>query len=235
MGYHLVPEQSGESFQLTELGADAATPAATGKWKVYLKAGGLFLVEDDATVHQMWSDDNDGSGSGLDADTTDGVHINTIVQDRLLTVDASGDIEDAGVTNLMAFIGATEVFRATTTGLRIEPDGIAGNPVSTHEISGSTGYEITATAIALTLTSAHRSVIADAVGGAFDVTLPTAASAFTNGVGREYKIKRINAGGNKVTVAANGAETIDGVATFKLNQQFDHVTVQSDGTEWHVL
>jgi hypothetical protein len=71
-------------------------------------------------------------------------------------------------------------------------------------------------------------VLADAVGGAFSVTLPTAVGV----KGRIYTVKRLNAGANNVTVATTGGQTIDGAATAVLAAQYDRVTVQSDGANW---
>ena len=51
--------------------------------------------------------------------------------------------------------------------------------------------------------------------------------------GLKYNIKRT--GTVNVTVDPNGAETIDGVATFVLTTQYDSVTICSDGTNWVIL
>lgn len=62
---------------------------------------------------------------------------------------------------------------------------------------------------------------------AFTVTLPTAA-ANTN---RLLKFK-ITAIGGAVTVDGNGAETIDGDATFILQGKNDYLEIYCNGTEW---
>lgn len=72
---------------------------------------------------------------------------------------------------------------------------------------------------------------ADATGGAFTVTLPTAVGATS----KTYTIKRMNAGANAVTVACSGAETIDGSATYSLSSQYASVTVVSDNSNWLVI
>lgn len=74
-------------------------------------------------------------------------------------------------------------------------------------------------------------VLADATGGAFTVTLPPAASVRN----RAYVVKRLNSGGNAVTLDGNGSETIDGATTLPLTAQYQVATVYSDGTEWWVL
>jgi hypothetical protein len=68
----------------------------------------------------------------------------------------------------------------------------------------------------------------DCTSGTFTTTLPTAASM----TGVVYTIK--NSGAGAITVACNGAETIDGAATYPLATQYKYVTVQSNGTNWIV-
>lgn len=77
----------------------------------------------------------------------------------------------------------------------------------------------------------HRTVLADAAGAAFDVDLPPAAQAKH----RIYTIKRINGGANAVTIDPDGAELIDGAASATLAAQYDGMTIESDGTGWHIL
>jgi NADPH-dependent ferric siderophore reductase len=68
-----------------------------------------------------------------------------------------------------------------------------------------------------TATPADDAVLADATGGAFTVTLPT-ASAYP---GRRYTVVRVNAGANAVTVA-----TVLG-GNISLGSQYAYATVQS--------
>ena len=62
----------------------------------------------------------------------------------------------------------------------------------------------------------------------FTVTLPTAVGIS----GKEYIIK--NSGPGVITVDGNGTETIDGALTQILNQ-YDTITVVSDGTNWIMI
>jgi hypothetical protein len=62
----------------------------------------------------------------------------------------------------------------------------------------------------------------------FTVTLPTAASVG----GRTYVVK--NSGTGVITIACNGAETIDGIATHTL-AQYDSLTLVSNGTNWIII
>jgi hypothetical protein len=53
--------------------------------------------------------------------------------------------------------------------------------------------------------------------------------------GKTYTVKRTNAGTNTVIVDGNGSETIDGITSLRLNQRFDYLQLQSDGTNWMVI
>jgi hypothetical protein len=53
--------------------------------------------------------------------------------------------------------------------------------------------------------------------------------------GKTYTVKRTNAGANTVIVDGNGSETIDGITSLRLNQRFDYLQLQSDGTNWMVI
>lgn len=73
-------------------------------------------------------------------------------------------------------------------------------------------------------------VLGDATAGAMTLTLPTA-----NGIpGVQKTLKKIDVSSNHITVACNGSETIDGVATKTLSSQWDKITVVSDGTNWQL-
>lgn len=86
-----------------------------------------------------------------------------------------------------------------------------------------------------TLDEGHCTVLADATGGAIVLTLPTAASAYSDGLGRRYTAKKIDSGGNTVTLDGAGSETIDGATTKVLSAQYASVTIQSNGTAWFIV
>jgi hypothetical protein len=77
-----------------------------------------------------------------------------------------------------------------------------------------------------TLTTSDHIVIA--TSGTWTATLPTAASI----AGTEYIIK--NSGSGIITVDPAGTETIDGYAAIDL-EQYDSLTVVSDGTNWVII
>ena len=77
-----------------------------------------------------------------------------------------------------------------------------------------------------------KTILADASSASFTVTLPGAATVEK---GKTYTVKRTNAGANTVIVDGNGSETMDGIASLRLNQRFDYLQLQSDGTNWMVI
>lgn len=97
-------------------------------------------------------------------------------------------------------------------------------------VAGPVATAIRSVAAATTMVETDRTVLGDATGGAFTVTLPAAADV----VGVELVVKRVNGGGNAVTVqGVTGSETIDGATSVALNAQYDFLRVQSDGLVWH--
>lgn len=76
---------------------------------------------------------------------------------------------------------------------------------------------------------------ANCTGGLRIFTLPTAASAFNNGVGSIFTLKKIDASANVARLQANGAELIDGFNNTDLAAQYESIAVQSNGTSWDVL
>ena len=109
-----------------------------------------------------------------------------------------------------------------------------GTPLSVVDVNGSFGVALTTKTNAdtpYTALDTDHTIICDAVAGVITVVLPTAASS-TN---RIYIIKKVDASVNAITIDGDGAETIDGAATQTLSNQYDSITVQSDGTEWWEL
>ena len=86
-----------------------------------------------------------------------------------------------------------------------------------------------------TATNADYTIICNAGSGAFTVTLPSAASAYVDGVGQLLQIKKIDNSVNVITVDGAGSETVDGVTTQSLVAIYESITIQSDGSNWHIL
>lgn len=83
-----------------------------------------------------------------------------------------------------------------------------------------------------TLGASHYTVLVDASAGNVVITLPTAASAFSGGIGKVFNVKKIDNSVNTVTVDGNGAETIDGAAAQVVTTRYSSMTLQSNGTFW---
>ena len=90
------------------------------------------------------------------------------------------------------------------------------------------GFNVVTKTAAYTLTALDDIVLGNATTAAFTVTLPTAVGI----TGRQYVVKRINAGANSVTVGTTGGQTIDGAATKVLNAQYLSARIVSDGANW---
>lgn len=100
---------------------------------------------------------------------------------------------------------------------------------------GATAYitwtlAISSVANNYTASSTDTVIMANAVGGAITVTLPTAA----NIAGKMFTIKRISSGANTVTVATTSSQTIDGDTTQVLVSQYASIDVLSDGANWTI-
>ena len=82
---------------------------------------------------------------------------------------------------------------------------------------------------AYTATATDYTILANATTAAFSVTLPASVA------GQIYIIKKIDSSVNAVTVATTTSQTIDGVTTRVLPNQYDSLTVIGDGTNWYQI
>ncbi len=82
---------------------------------------------------------------------------------------------------------------------------------------------------AYTATDRDCLVLADASGGTFQITLPTAVGR----KGKRFRIKNVGAA-NAVTVAASSGD-IDGAASKSLDTQFACIEVESDDTDYFII
>lgn len=100
------------------------------------------------------------------------------------------------------------------------------------DIAGASGSgDWTYTAKTANYTAAANDFVdGNASGGAFTVTLPTAASI----AGKRIAVRKNESSLNAVTVDADGSETINGSLTFVLTIQDDIVYLVSDGTNWMI-
>ncbi len=87
-------------------------------------------------------------------------------------------------------------------------------------------------AYTITIGDYNKTILANAAGGAFTLTLPPAASA---GEGFPIFIKKTDNSANAVTIDGNGAETIDGFSSITLNNEDEAVLLHSDGVTWYII
>lgn len=104
-------------------------------------------------------------------------------------------------------------------------------PVSTLDVSGSAGFNISSTSTDITLDITHHTILVDASGANRTITLP-AASGCTR---RTYVIKKSDSSGNSVTIDGNASETIDGATTKTVNTQYSGWEIHGNGTAWSII
>jgi hypothetical protein len=85
------------------------------------------------------------------------------------------------------------------------------------------------TSTTLTVVDAAVRHLADAAGGPFTVTLPSAVGLMPC----EFTIKRVNSGANLVTVTS--VSGIDGSGTYTLRTQWEAVTLSTNNSQWMVI
>lgn len=81
-----------------------------------------------------------------------------------------------------------------------------------------------------TLTTADGTVLVNASGAARTMTLPTAVG----NTGQIYTIKKTDSSTNRVNIATTSSQTIDGETSDYLTDQYEFLSVQSDGANWNV-
>ena len=84
----------------------------------------------------------------------------------------------------------------------------------------------------VTLADELKIFLGNASSGSFDLKLPAPP---TVGSGYMTTAKKIDSSGNSVNYKPNGSETIDGASSFSLVEQYDAVTLSTDGTNWHII
>ncbi|MFD9256932.1 hypothetical protein [Streptomyces sp. NPDC059538] len=116
------------------------------------------------------------------------------------------------------------------TGLFTESGVSVGNPCGIKLINGQTPYPVRSVSTSQTVRVIDEVVLVDASAGARIITLISAVATPNS-----YTVKKIDPSGNTVTIAAAGAETIDGASTKVLSSQWDTATVVPSGGNWYVV
>ncbi|SFD06834.1 hypothetical protein SAMN05518672_101310 [Chitinophaga sp. CF118] len=106
---------------------------------------------------------------------------------------------------------------------------------STLQVEGSVSMSIKSVTATYAITATDNTILANATGGAFTVTLPTPTAAIN---GRIYTIKKIGTGGidNPISVAC-AASIEGGVAgtDYMIYNDYTFITVQTDGSAWYIV
>jgi len=198
----------------------------------------------------------DGTTQVFDIDTTNArVGLGTTTPRSLLDVTGTGTTEisidspaanqaqvsfyKAGVAKWQFYVPGNSndwrVYGGGADRLTLQNDGKTGlsiTPTSMLHVNGAIATAITTTAKTSAYTAAvsDSTILADASGGTFQITLPTAVGC----QGRQYTIKRTGAT-NNMTVGGTSAQTLDGATTKTLGSQNASITVQSDNANWQIL
>ena len=158
-------------------------------------------------------------------------NIAQIATDRLLgrVTAATGDIE------VLTTAQATAMLDQFTSGLQGLVPGSGGGTVNFLRADGTwvvppdnSPWNYTLQS-GLTYTAAAGDFVAASNTGTVTITLPAGHAADDTII-----VKKTGSGGT-VTVDANGAETIDGVANYVMSIQYESVTLISDGTNWLIV
>ncbi len=110
-------------------------------------------------------------------------------------------------------------------------DADAAEARATLEAGRAHGTSARSGAGTVTADDDNTTILCDAAGGAFAVSLAAAAAL---GDGFRVTVKKTDPSANAVTVAAAGAETIDGARAFALGRPREEVELVCDGSAFHV-
>jgi hypothetical protein len=106
-----------------------------------------------------------------------------------------------------------------------------GNLISLNNTPSLSTVPIKTITANYTINNTDYAILANAFSGPITVTLPTAVGS----KGKMYWVKRINAGGNTVTVAPVGGQKMDGSATKVFGAQWQSITIVSDDANWFII
>lgn len=82
-----------------------------------------------------------------------------------------------------------------------------------------------------TIGSSDTVIFANATSGNVTITLPLASGL----AGYRFYVKRIDGSANTCTISRTSSDTIDGMTSFTIDQQYTSIAVVSDGSAWYIL
>jgi trimeric autotransporter adhesin len=104
---------------------------------------------------------------------------------------------------------------------------INGGSISNIAIGGA----ITTKNANYTATSSDETILGNASTGNITITMPTAVGI----TGKTYIIKKVDSSANVVIVATTSSQTIDGIVTRNIVNQYDSMQIQTDGANWFII
>lgn len=143
-----------------------------------------------------------------------------------------------GVDSSLVGVMYKTTYDPTASGSVVDSNKLQGHPGSYYLSLGNSSGSLDASRLAfnpVSATSAYEAlpgdeVRADATSAAFSVFLPPAADS----TGTLVIVTKVDASANAVTVTANGAETINGSASYSLATQWASGIFSCNGTSWVV-
>lgn len=127
--------------------------------------------------------------------------------------------------------GTTEYIKASADGTELDLGGFTYFDMNSVILKNSNRYyEAKSDSYTVTDSDGVYGIFVTTGASNRTVTLPTAA----NNNGRELLIKKVDSGSGTVIIDGEGAETIDGVATHTLVQQYDYMKIICNSTTWFV-
>lgn len=183
---------------------------------------GEFLTTDGATATWTTLTSTMSTNSSSVSGATVTAALNTLLAAGAASGSA-GDIQYSGGSG--AFSAESDLNYSASTNVLTVNGKVIQTSANKKIVSKTTTY---------TATTSDHTILCDATGGAFSVTLPTAASAYnsTVGSGQILCIVKTDGGLNAVTIDGSGAELVDGSATQAIAVAFDSWMIQSNGTAW---
>lgn len=125
----------------------------------------------------------------------------------------------------------TSFLKSDSSGADLDVGGFTGLDLKAAEIKRFSLYD-EAKSADYTITDDDGVSIVHMTTSSTDrtVTLPTASA----NAGRVITVKKVDSGTGSVTLDGEGSETIDGATTIILHNQFESVSIQCDGSSWHI-
>jgi hypothetical protein len=147
-------------------------------------------------------------------------------------------VEVSTLANIPAYAPFGVFYYTQDTGFLYIGTGIpAGQGTNVTQIAGGAGGSsadtFLAASISQTLNLGTGNLLVDATAGAGGITLTLQSAAGISG--QRVRITRIDTGAGTLTINTTSAQTINGSLTYVLTNQWQTVTLESNGTNWRVI